>query len=436
MGTRQRGISRRSALIAAGVVGAGLTGAGFGWYRGVPRQVALRSATAAFTGPGSRALVDTADVAALYPGSRVLRSAVGAERLLRQEQEWFATGADWTLRPGRHADLLRCALLDLRVLLLPNGAALAGWSSPWRYVWPRDAAFAAAALSATGHLDDACRVLQFLDSNLPDEGWLESRYRPDGSGTPDARAKQLDSFGWVLWSAGQLAADWPGDAAELLQPVASLLRHCAAGSIAAVDNEDALPPPSPDYWEKREFTQTLGIAAPLLAGLRTAAKVLPMLGSAALGTEATRAAYRLQTAIHGRYGADGYPRSLGRRARDTSVAFLLPPFADTVHPDVAKAAAAARFGMARPAGGIAPGESWPQDGVSWTPQTALFGLTDAAMGDRTKAIATLDWLSEHRTSAGSLPEKVLFDGSPADVAPLSWTASTVLLTLAKLRKLT
>ena len=38
----------------------------------------------------------------------------------------------------------------------------------------------------------------------------------------------------------------------------------------------------------------------------------------------------------------------------------------------------------------------------------------------------------HRTSAGALPEKVLADGSPAAVAPLAWTAATVLLTLDRL----
>jgi len=41
-------------------------------------------------------------------------------------------------------------------------------------------------------------------------------------------------------------------------------------------------------------------------------------------------------------------------------------------------------------------------------------------------------LSAHRTPDGALPEKVLADGSPAAVAPLAWTAATVVLTAATL----
>lgn len=41
----------------------------------------------------------------------------------------------------------------------------------------------------------------------------------------------------------------------------------------------------------------------------------------------------------------------------------------------------------------------------------------------------LGWLATHRTGAGSLPEKVLFDGRPAAVAPLAWTAANVLLAI-------
>jgi GH15 family glucan-1,4-alpha-glucosidase len=44
----------------------------------------------------------------------------------------------------------------------------------------------------------------------------------------------------------------------------------------------------------------------------------------------------------------------------------------------------------------------------------------------------LDWLEAHRTAMGSLPEKVDGAGQPASVAPLSWTAAAVLLTLAEL----
>jgi GH15 family glucan-1,4-alpha-glucosidase len=84
--------------------------------------------------------------------------------------------------------------------------------------------------------------------------------------------------------------------------------------------------------------------------------------------------------------------------------------------------------MARPAGGLAPGASWRRDGISWTNATASRAMTAAFIGQRNEALVRLQWLDQHRTAAGSLPEKVLSDGQPAAVAPLAWTAAAVVIT--------
>jgi GH15 family glucan-1,4-alpha-glucosidase len=83
--------------------------------------------------------------------------------------------------------------------------------------------------------------------------------------------------------------------------------------------------------------------------------------------------------------------------------------------------------LTQPNGGVTPGETWRADGVSWTPQTALFALSAAARGDRSGAEALLSWLDQHRTSSGALPEKVNRDLEPAGEAPLAWTAALVVL---------
>src|SRR5699024_7762883 len=85
--------------------------------------------------------------------------------------------------------------------------------------------------------------------------------------------------------------------------------------------------------------------------------------------------------------------------------------------------------LARPGGGIAPGASWRADGVSWTPSTSLLALALARAGEHGPATEILSWLTEHRTAEGSLPEKVLFDGRPAEAAPLAWTAANTVLAL-------
>jgi hypothetical protein len=99
---------------------------------------------------------------------------------------------------------------------------------------------------------------------------------------------------------------------------------------------------------------------------------------------------------------------------------------------VERAWTAAQSELRRPAGGLAPGAGWRADGISWTPETALFALTAAHLGRGDVAAHWLDWLDAHRTDAGALPEKVLADGSPASVAPLAWTAALVVLTVAEL----
>ncbi|MBO1751923.1 glycoside hydrolase family 15 [Actinotalea sp. BY-33] len=338
--------------------------------------------------------------------------------------------------PESYADMAEQALRDLDALVLPGGAAIAGANPAWRYVWPRDASFTAVALARTGHTEDALEVLDYLrvmQDVTSTGGVFEARYLPDGTGAvPDQRGLQLDGNGWVLWAV----AEWYAEAEPGAQRDADLerLRPLVERSVTAIrsniDPATGVPGVFSDYWEVRETAPTLGTLAPLLAGVRAAEPVLEALGEpSAADLEAL-----LSRAVDEEFAPDGYPRHLGGRHRDTSVAFLMPPFAP-LEAEVAEAWTAAAEGMARPGGGLAPGEGWKSDGISWTPETAIWALTAAASGDVEQAEHWLDWLDEHRTERGALPEKVLWDGSPSAVAPLAWTASTVLITLDELDRL-
>jgi hypothetical protein len=358
------------------------------------------------------------------------------ERAVRSDSAWLAQGS--VPAAGGHRDMAARALLDLRLLTRPNGASLASWYSKWRYSWPRDSAFAAAAFTVTGHPSEARRILRFLARAQDDSGMWAARYNADGTAVTDGRAPQLDSLGWVLWAAWFYRVQ-AGDPDEL--PALWPMVQRAADHLARSLDAEGLPPASSDYWERDKGREqdprrpTLGVVGPVLAGLRAAADLAETRGDGVRAYAWRRAAQRVSDAVARQFAPYGYPRSpIPGGLMDTSVTFLAPPFA---HPDPGVTAAVADAGrkQALPNGGVLPGERWSgSPDVAWTPETALFGLNAAASGRTDEALSRLSWLSAHRTSLGVLPEKVGATGKPAGPAPLGWTASLVLLSLSAMER--
>ncbi|MFF0271110.1 glucoamylase [Kribbella sp. NPDC004536] len=336
-----------------------------------------------------------------------------------------------TLGSEPYDDMVRHALADLDSLTLPNGGTLAGENGPWRYVWPRDASFVAVARCAIGQYDDALEVLSFLDRVRPATGRWEARYTADGKHVGDGREPQLDASGWVLWAtwfcrAGRQYWDMVEESAD------QILRELGP---------DGLPARSPDYWERPEKELTIGTVAPLLTGLRSAVRIAHDQRQQAQATRWQAGLDKLSAATDRTFGPD-YPRTPARATSlvepgvepigvgggaDSFVTVLGPPFAPA-RPVVSTAIDNAYAALTQPNGGVTPGEDWRADGVSWTPQTALFALSAAARGDQDTANTLLTWLNHHRTKLGALPEKVNRDLEPAGEAPLAWTAALVVLT--------
>ncbi|WP_433329141.1 glycoside hydrolase family 15 [Spirillospora sp. CA-294931] len=415
--------------------------------------------------------------AAYLPDSSVVRLADGRVRLIpfgsdspitvaasdarvaaavRSDAAWLARGTvpgpgapDLVVRstaggsragvPSEYRTMAARALLDLRLLTRPNGASLASWYGAWRYSWPRDSAFSAAAFAVTGHGPEARRVLRFLARVQNENGMWAARYHPDGSAVADGRPAQLDSLGWVLWASWFFHTRDRAAAAELPELWPMVVR--AADRLANSLDEDGLPPPSPDYWERKPATEqdpkrpTLGVVAPALAGLRSAGALARDLGRPVEAARWQVAEHRLAEAVARHYAPHGYPRSPIRGGRmDTSVAFLAPPFGP-FDPGVNAAMLNAAQRQTLPNGGVLPGEKWSGDPkVAWTPEMASFALASACSGNTDDAVRRLDWLAGHRTSLGVLPEKIDAKGRPAGVAPLGWTAALVVLSLAAMEK--
>ena len=311
--------------------------------------------------------------------------------------------------------------------VFPPGAVVAAPMSIWRYVWPRDAAFAAAALSAVNLADEALGVLGNLASWQRADGGFEARYTSSGR-VPDNRPAQADGAGWFLWAAGRLLVDGV-PAADLRDRLGAPLARAASRLLGITDTPSHLPAASPDYWEVAETVLTLGTAAPVLLGLE-AATALARAGID-LGGPARALAERV-TAVRSameRNFAPAWGRHLQRDDVDAAIALVLPPFTRPLAgARTVRQTAAAR--MRRPAGGLAPGSRWRDDGVSWTPETALMAWSALSLGMEEEGARLLSWLEAHRTAVGALPEKVLADGAPAGPAPLAWTCALILLATA------
>lgn len=399
---------------------------------------------------------------------------------------WLCSGR---VAVGDHAQMTDAALADLRGLSAEHGATVAAQAPlKWSYVWPRDASFAAAALAVAGHVEDAAQVLDFLAAVQHEDGTFEARYHPDGTPVDDGRAPQLDSSGWVLWALAAVVDAAPADEQAALTARFAVLRQRSLAAVDAAVSPDGAVRPSSDYWEVDHRSSLLLWLAVTLAGvtvvwsvvrtrlrrtrgpatgtgvthrLRPAAAAVvvlctsmatttvlvthaenrtrrPTLGTVAPLLAGARAsgddalADRLATALDQEFAAHGYPRLSRASAMDAAVAMTSPAFLGQWPPGARDATTRAETLLTTGAGGIRPGQAWKDDGISWTPETALFAYAWASDGQTDRATTWLAWLDAHRTGNGALPEKVLADGSPAGPAPLAWTGALVVLTQAEL----
>jgi hypothetical protein len=398
----------------------------------------------AFPGEMGTVLAPPGSTVRRIPGTPYLDPASGqidgalhpaAEQIERAAEEFRAAAVPG--RGGTFHDMAETAVLDLLALRQANGAVLGAGSSYWRFVWPRDNGLTAAALSVSGYQRYAVDALRYVFGMQEEDGQFEARYLPDGSGhAPDDRGRQHDGIGYTLWATDIVTARAPGSP-DQVDPVIrdGALRALRAG-IALLDPQTGLPAPSQDYWEMDLETISLGVAAPLLAGIEAGVRLARRWGAAQDAEAAERAACALAAAITSSFGPVDYQRFSHGGGRDASIALLLPPFRGShqimTQSEITTAWKRAMDGMRISNGGLRPGEQWEDDQTAWTPQISLFAMTATALGERDIALDLLTWLDHHRTALGCLPEKVTARGTPAAVAPINCVAAATLLALAQL----
>lgn len=378
--------------------------------------------------------------------------------------------------PKPVTDLFHRSLLILRTQIDNRGAIVAANDSDivrfgndtYSYMWGRDGAFVAAALTQAGYGEVCRRFFNFCADVLSDEGYLLQHYNPDGSlastwhpsvlDGEEVLPIQEDSTALVLWALSihhQCSKD-----IEFIGPLyKKLILKSADFLVAHRDRETHLPLPSFDLWEERYGTHAFTVAA-VMAGLRAAA------GFAKLFHETSRAetydtvadqmrdglAEHLYHKGLQRYARSGYRTAHGYDLDEVIDASLLGLATLRAFPPtdarVIETARAIRqqLWLNTPRGGCAryhndryqrePNVPPEIPGNPWFISTLWLGehVIDRARDLRElhEALPYLDWCAKHAVPSGVLAEQVHpVDGSPLSVAPLTWSHSSFVWTVLR-----
>lgn len=156
----------------------------------------------------------------------------------------------------------------------------------YSYVWPRDAAYIAAALDMAGDTNVAKRFFQFSAATITTEGYMMHKYLPDRSlgsswhpwirkGVP-ALPIQEDETATTIYALGHHYRH-SRDVEFLEMLYNPLVKKAAEFMIDHRDVHTKLPLPSYDLWEEKWGTHTYTCAS-VFGALQTAADLARVLG--------------------------------------------------------------------------------------------------------------------------------------------------------------
>jgi glucoamylase len=409
-------------------------------------------------------LQDLADLAReAGPGALIERTA-GYWRLWVEKHE-----VDGGL-PDRIVSLYKTSLLVMRTHVDEGGAIIAATDSDitsmardtYGYMWPRDGALIADALSRAGYPSLAQHFFNFAGGLLKQEGYFLHKYNPDRSLASswhpwvDAKGEKVlpiqeDETALILWALWRHFERYRG--VEEMQPLYRRVIIRAGEFMADYrDPATGLPLPSWDLWEERRGILTFTCAA-VWAGLDAATSFARAFGDGELAERFERAATEVRRGVlahlwdeeHGcflrmlvppeeegqPFGRDATPDGslfglhfLGfLEADDPRLVATLEAVVDalTVRTEVG--------GLARYRGDYyhavmhdwerVPGNPWFIV-QCWHARWRMARARD--LEELAAALEPLEWVAAHSSPAGLLPEQLHpFSGAPLSVSPLTWS---------------
>lgn len=393
-------------------------------------------------------------------------------------QQWIKEkAADFADLPPHLIDLYNRSLLIVRTQTDNRGAILAANDSDnmkfnrdtYTYMWPRDGALVAMALTDAGCEIQAERFFEFCQDVVTDDGYMLHKYNPDrtlgSSWHPKTRndERQLpiqeDETALILVALEEFHKKF-GKIEIIQQLFHPLVLKMGDWMTAFVEPKTGLPIQTYDLWEEQRgvFSYT---AACVYAGLKSAAALAEATGHLESAQRYKKAAESLQKAIlehlydkeSGRFLKKVVIKNGDIIERDTtidaSLAFMwkmgvLPPNDKRIISTMR--AIIDHLTVPGQIGGIAryQNDNYHFDwntldhsqftGNPWLITTLWHAdhiiATAKTRADLVPAKAILEWIAKRANAAGILPEQVHpVSGAPLSVAPLTWSHATYIATV-------
>ncbi|MDQ2904526.1 MAG: glycoside hydrolase family 15 protein [Chloroflexota bacterium] len=404
------------------------------------------------------------------PESFLIRTRNYWHRWVNKDEQEFAD-----LAPDL-VDLYKRSLLVLRTQIDYDGAVIAANDADvghfsrdsYSYMWPRDGALVANALSHSGYSEITRSFYDFCSAVLTDSGYLLHKYNPDRSwgsswhpwidknGKPQLPIQE-DETALVLYSLWQHYACFHD--IEFVAPhYRAVITSAADFLVSYREPHTQLPAASYDLWEERRGILTYTTAA-VYAGLDAAAKFSALFGEEALAAKYRQAAEGIKAATL-RYLWDEesghFLRMInvdeqGNIQKDTTLdssvcglfQFGMLPARDP-HIERTMQLLEQRLWVRAPAGGMARYENdyyyqvthdlAQAQGNPWficTLWLAQYRIAHAETLDELhQALPLLQWARSRVLPSGVMAEQVHpFTNEPLSVSPLTWSHAEYVLTI-------
>lgn len=387
----------------------------------------------------------------------------------KQEQDFGDLSAELV-------DLYKRSLLVLRTQIDHDGAIIAAndadvehfSNDSYSYMWPRDGALVANAMSHAGYSEITRGFYDFCNSVLTTGGYLLHKYNPDCSwgsswhpwvdrdGNPQLPIQE-DETALVLYSLWQHYHSF-ADVEFVAPHYHSLITPAADFLVSYREPHTRLPGSSYDLWEERRGILTYTTSA-VYAGLDAAAEFSKIFGEEALATKYRAAAEEIkQATLH----------YLWDEERGHFLRMITVDKDGTIHKDATLDSSLCglfQFGMFQatdremehtmqqleqtlwaktPVGGMARYENdyyyqvthdlSQAQGNPWficTLWLAQYKIARAStIEELHQALPLLEWTLKHALSSGVMAEQVNpFTSEPLSVSPLTWSHAEFVMTV-------